>query len=173
MASSPAGSRSDAIEESKLPVVGSIENTRTVIKQLGAEDVIVAITSVSREELLLLCEEVNPCGDTNLRVSSGLYELLTTRVSVSTHGPVPLVGINKLRLEPNQILVKTVFEYTLALLCDRARRCDVFLATAVCLTSPGPVIHRQQGAWRLRTRVFSVQVPLDVHQWRRDPRHPT
>lgn len=140
-----AGSSSDAIEKSKLPVVGSIENIRTVIKQLGAEDVIVAITAVSREELLVLCEEINPCPDANLRVSSGLYELLTTRVSVSTHGPVPLVGINKLRLEPGQILVKSIFEYTVALLLVIALSpLLAALAAAIWLTSPGPVIHKRR-----------------------------
>ena len=139
------GSASEAIEDSKLPIVGSIENTRTVIKQLGVEDIIVAITSVSRQELLELCEEVNPCRNTNLRVSSGLYELLTTRVSVSTHGPVPLVGINKLRLEPNQILVKSVFEYSLALAgVIVLSPLLLFLAAAVFFTSPGPIIHRRK-----------------------------
>ena len=140
-----SASGADAVEDSKIPVVGSIENIRTVIKQLGAEDVIVAITAVSREEMLQLCEEVNPCKDVNLRLSSGLYELLTTRVTVSAHGPVPLVGVNKVRLEPDQILVKTAFEYTMALLLVLLLSpLLLFLAAAVALSSPGPVIHRRK-----------------------------
>ncbi len=134
-----------AIDGSPMPVVGRIENIRGVIEQLDVEDVIVAVTALSRGELLRLCEEVNPCKKANLRVSSGLYELLTTRVTVTTHGPVPLVGINKLRLQPDQILVKSIFEYSLALLLVVALSpLLLFLTAAVWLTSPGPIIHRRR-----------------------------
>jgi lipopolysaccharide/colanic/teichoic acid biosynthesis glycosyltransferase len=55
------------------------------------------------------------------------------------------VGINKLRLEPDQILVKSIFEYTLATIMVVALSpLLALLAAAVRLSSPGPIIHRRK-----------------------------
>jgi len=67
------------------PIVGSLDEIGALVRERGVADVIVAITAVTREELLKLCEDLDPL-PVHLRLSSGLYELLTTRVTVQTHG---------------------------------------------------------------------------------------
>jgi FlaA1/EpsC-like NDP-sugar epimerase len=80
-----------------LPVLGSVRDIAAIVSEHQAEDLIIAITAVSREELLRLCEEVDSL-PVRLRLSSGLYELLTTRVSVQNVGTVPLMSLQKNRL---------------------------------------------------------------------------
>jgi len=128
-----------------LPVVGSVRDIQRIISEHAVVDLIVAITALSREELLRLCEDVNASEGVHLRLSSGLYELLTTGVTVSSMGAVPLISLNKVRLEPQQIWVKTLLEYSLAFV-GLVLLSPVLLAIAalVKLDSHGPVIHRRR-----------------------------
>jgi exopolysaccharide biosynthesis polyprenyl glycosylphosphotransferase len=128
-----------------LPVLGPVSQIQRIIGEHAAEDIIVAITALSREELLRLCEDVNAADGVHLRLSSGLYELLTTGVTVRSVGTVPLVSLNKVRLEPQQMCVKTLLEYSLALIA-LVLLSPLLLAIGVLvrLDSRGPVIHRRR-----------------------------
>ncbi|MEI9813657.1 MAG: sugar transferase [Acidobacteriota bacterium] len=128
-----------------LPVLGQVEDIQSVIRKFGVEEIIVAITSLRREELLTLCKDVNSAKDVHLRLSSGLYELLTTGVTVTSLGTVPLVSLSKLRLAPQQTCVKVVLEYTLASV-GLLILSPILLAIAIWikLDSAGPIIHRRR-----------------------------
>lgn len=128
-----------------LPVLGTIEDIRRIAAEQEVEDVIVAITAIERQELLTLCEAVNPLPNVHLRLSSGVYELLTTGLTVSTKGNVPLVSLNKVRLEPGEAGIKTVLEYTLTLI-GLLLIWPLLLAIAILikLDSPGPLLHRRK-----------------------------
>jgi lipopolysaccharide/colanic/teichoic acid biosynthesis glycosyltransferase len=80
-----------------------------------------------------------------LRLSSGLYEIVTTGLTVREFAYVPLVGVNKVRL--------TGLDQTLKLLLDYAITIPglililpilLILAVAVKLDSPGPILHRRR-----------------------------
>jgi exopolysaccharide biosynthesis polyprenyl glycosylphosphotransferase len=99
---------------------------------------------VRREELLRLCEEIDSL-PVQLRLSSGLYELLTTRVSVQTLGTVPLMSLQKNRLDRWELLVKTLLDTVLSL--SGLIVLSPFLlavAAAIRLDSPGPIFHRRR-----------------------------
>ena len=127
-----------------LPVLGSVSDIAGIVREHGIEDVIVAITSASREQLLRLCEDVDEL-PVQLRLSSGLYEMLTTRVSVRTIGTVPLMSLQKNRLNRKEALAKALLDKSLAgaglllLLPVLAA-----VAIAIKLDSRGPVIHRRR-----------------------------
>ncbi len=127
-----------------LPVLGSVSDIAGIVREHGIEEVIVAITSASREQLLRLCEDVDEL-PVQLRLSSGLYEMLTTRVSVRTIGTVPLMSLQKNRLNRKEALVKALLDRSLAggglllLLPVLAA-----VALAIKLDSRGPVIHRRR-----------------------------
>jgi exopolysaccharide biosynthesis polyprenyl glycosylphosphotransferase len=128
-----------------LPVLGDIGQIRSIIAEGGVEDLIVATTALDRDELLLLGENVNNIPTVTLRLSSGLYEILTTGVTIKTVGTVPLLSVNKIRLEPIETYIKFLMDYALTLavlLCTW----PVFLiiALTVKLDSPGPVFHRRR-----------------------------
>ena len=127
-----------------LPILGSIGDIAGIVRQHGIEDVIVAITSVSREELLRLCEDLDAL-PVELRLSSGLYEMLTTRVTVRTLGTVPLMSLQKSRLDRREAAVKALLDKSLVVL-GLVLLWPVMLAVALAikLDSKGPVIYRRR-----------------------------
>lgn len=132
-------------DDLRLPILGSIRKIREIVRRNEVEDVIVAVTAVNREELLALCEQVNNMRGLELRLSSGLYEMLTTGVTVKTLGPVPLVSLNKIRLRRPEVFVKTVLEYSLAfaallLLLPLL----LLIAILIKIDSPGPILYRRR-----------------------------
>jgi exopolysaccharide biosynthesis polyprenyl glycosylphosphotransferase len=174
-----------------LPVLGNTRGIMEIIAAYGIEDLIIAITALSREELLQLCEEVNAHPDVNLRLSSGLYELLTTGVTVRTLGTVPLLSMNKIRLEPEEVYIKTLLDYSMTLvILFFAWPVLLALALTVKLDSPGPVFHRRRvlgisgrqfDAFKFRTMYANGNILLrdrpdltrelqDSHKLKEDPR---
>jgi exopolysaccharide biosynthesis polyprenyl glycosylphosphotransferase len=143
-----------------LPVLGNVKDIRTLVRDHEIEDLVVAITALHREELLELCEEVNSEPGVHLRLSSGLYELLTTGLTVQTKGSVPLISMNKVRLDADEVLVKSALEYSLTLL-GMLVLSPVLLAVALLIKidSRGPVFYRR--------RVLGVSgKPFDAFKFR-------
>jgi exopolysaccharide biosynthesis polyprenyl glycosylphosphotransferase len=141
--------RSDDLDGENHPpairVLGSLREIQTIITAHEIEDLIVATTALKRDELLQLGEEVNVIPNVNLRLSSGLYELFTTGVTVKTIGTVPLLSVNKVRLEPEEIYIKSLMDYTLTLaILFFAWPIYLLIALLVKLDSPGPVLHRRR-----------------------------
>ena len=134
----------DVTTAAGLPVLGAIADIALIVRLHRIEEVVVAITSVSRDVLLRLCEDVDAL-PVELRLSSGLYELLTTRVSVRTVGTVPLLSLQKHRLSRSESAVKALFERTLALagllLLWPAL---AVVALAIKLDSAGPIVYRRR-----------------------------
>jgi exopolysaccharide biosynthesis polyprenyl glycosylphosphotransferase len=126
------------------PILGRTAELATLVAERRVEDVIVAITALPREELLWLCEELDAL-PVQLRLSSGLYELLTTRVEVRQLGTMPLLSLLKMRLDPAEALLKGAFERTAAFL-GLLLLAPLLAALAVWirLDSPGPVFHRRR-----------------------------
>jgi exopolysaccharide biosynthesis polyprenyl glycosylphosphotransferase len=127
-----------------VPRLGTTRELAAVVSRLGIDEVVVAITAIDREELLRICEDVNELPRVSLRVSSGLYELLTTRVTVRHFGTLPLIRLDKVRLTTIEALLKASVEYPLAL-AALVLLAPLLLALAVLvkLDSPGPVLHRR------------------------------
>ena len=138
-------SRADVPESADgIPVVGDLGDVPALVRAHGIEDLIVAITAVSREELLKLYEEIEPL-PVQMRISSGLYELLTTRVTVRHLGTLPLMSVQKNRLEPVEVLAKTLLEIPLTLV-GLALLSPLLAAIAIWvkLDSRGPVLYRRR-----------------------------
>ncbi len=137
---SPAGSRT----ENYPGIVGSIEALPSLVKSLSIDELIISTATLPRDDLLMIFETFGHSDQVELRFSSGLYELFTTGVRVKEIGSVPLVSMNKVRLDGIESAIKT--------LIDRALSIVGFLgllplfgivAALIKLDSPGPVIHRR------------------------------
>lgn len=175
---------------SALTVLGSVQEVTTIVRQYGVEDVVIAITSLSREELLDASEQLSAL-PVRVGLSSGVYELLTTRADVRTLGTVPVISLHKHRLHPVEQLLKTLLEVTLtAMGCALLLPLFAAIALWVKLESPGPILHRRRvlgaagrpfDAFKFRTMHVDGHIALDAdraatqllqlhHKLRRDPR---
>jgi exopolysaccharide biosynthesis polyprenyl glycosylphosphotransferase len=106
-------------------------------------------------------------------MSSGLYEILTTSLTVNEFAYVPLVYVNKVRLTGTDNIVKFILDYVLSIASLLILSPFLLLiAFLVKVTSPGPVLHRrlvmglngkQFHALKFRTMVTNGDEILDKH----------
>lgn len=153
-----------------LPVLGTLASLPDVIAQKGIEDVVIASTALTRTQLLETSLQLSAMPQVNLALSSGLYEIFTTGLRVNTRNAVPLLRLNRLRLDPIELILKTSLDYTVVLL--GAILLLPFLgiiALLIKLDSPGPVFYRRQvlgvggktfGAFKFRTMVINGDAVL-------------
>jgi exopolysaccharide biosynthesis polyprenyl glycosylphosphotransferase len=145
-----------------LNVLGQVEDLEQIVHEYDIEEVILASSAVSaRDNLLKVFQRYGVAKNVNLRLSSGLYEIVTTGLTVREFAYVPLVGVNKVRL--------TGLDQTLKLLLDYAFAIPglilispilLLVAAAIKLDSRGPVLHQRRvmgvngtqfGAFKFRT----------------------
>jgi exopolysaccharide biosynthesis polyprenyl glycosylphosphotransferase len=129
-----------------LEVLGNLDDLDKVIKSHSVDELILASSAISsRDKLLDVFKQYGVDGDVNVRMSSGLYEIVTTGLTVKEFAYVPLVGVNKVRLTGVDRVIKLILDYGLAvpgtILISPLL---VFLAILVKLDSPGPVFHRRR-----------------------------
>ncbi len=156
-----------------LPILGTVEELPAIVKAHGVEEVIVAPTALSREQLLDTTLQLSGMPAVNMSLSSGLYEIFTTSMRVSTRNAVALMSVNRIRLDPMEMVLKTILDYTV-LLIAAITLLPFLLAIAlwIKLDSPGPVLHRRRvlgvggkafDAFKFRTMVVNGDELLAEH----------
>lgn len=129
-----------------LKVLGGVDQLDNLVEDYDIEELILASSAVTTRDKMM---EIFQCFGTsravNVRMSSGLYEIITTGLTVKEFAYVPLVGINKVRLSGLDRLLKLLLDYLLTIPALIALSPFLFLiGLAVRLDSPGPVIHRRR-----------------------------
>jgi exopolysaccharide biosynthesis polyprenyl glycosylphosphotransferase len=127
-----------------LPILGTVDSVAAIIKQYGIQEIIIASTALTRKELLNLFQSLNT-DDVPIRLSSGLYEVITTGVEVQEVGNVPLLSINKVRLTGADVIFKRVLDIigaTVGLIL--ALPAMLIIGLAIMLDSPGPIFYRRR-----------------------------
>ena len=127
-------------------VLGNVDNLDELIARYDIEELILASSAISsRDRMLDIFQKYGVTSDVNVRMSSGLYEIITTGLTVKEFAYVPLVGVNKVRLTGIDEVLKFALDIfisiTALLLLGPIM---LFLALAIKLDSPGPVIHRRR-----------------------------
>jgi exopolysaccharide biosynthesis polyprenyl glycosylphosphotransferase len=128
-----------------MPVIGSTESIGLAVRQHGIQEIIIASTALPREKLIHIFQIFGADDHLTIRMSSGIYELLTTGVEVQEIGNVPLLSVNKVRLAGADLFIKTLLDFllsTLVLLLTWPAM--LIIALAVKLDSSGPVFYRRR-----------------------------
>jgi exopolysaccharide biosynthesis polyprenyl glycosylphosphotransferase len=157
-----------------LPSLGSVERLDEIIEQYHIGELILASSAFStRDSLLEIFRRYGVTDEVNIRMSSGLYEILTTSLTVNEFAYVPLVYVNKVRLTGSDTVLKLVLDYVLATVSLIVLSPFlVLISILVKISSPGPVIHKrlvlglngkQFLAWKFRTMAANGDELLDQH----------
>lgn len=128
-----------------LVCLGPVDQLDEIIRRYRIGEVILASSAFStRDYLLEIFRKYGVREDVNIRLSSGLYEIITTSLTVSEFAYVPLVYVNKIRLTGVDNVLKFILDYALAL-GGLIVLSPFILLIAACikLTSAGPVLHRR------------------------------
>jgi exopolysaccharide biosynthesis polyprenyl glycosylphosphotransferase len=129
---------------SRLTALGNLAALPDLIARCHVEEVIVASSAISPTQLLEIFRQYGTHDRVSLRLSSGLFDIINTGLSVKSLGYVPLISVNKVRLSELEAGMKLCLDLvasTLGLILI-APLMGV-IALAVRLDSPGPVIYRR------------------------------
>jgi exopolysaccharide biosynthesis polyprenyl glycosylphosphotransferase len=157
-----------------LVCLGPVDKLGEIIDQFKIGEVILASSAFStRDYLLEIFRKYGVTDKVNIRMSSGLYEIITTSLTVNEFAYVPLVYVNKIRLTGTDNILKFMLDYTIAILAlILLFPFLVFIAFWVKVSSPGPILHRrlvmglngkQFYALKFRTMVTNGDEVLDQH----------
>ncbi len=157
-----------------LRVLGNADALDEIIRENAVEEVVLASSSISsRDKMLEIFERYGIANHVNVRISSGLYEIITTGLSVKEFASVPLVKVNKVRLTGIDRILKTLLDYTFSIpFLIVISPLLLVIAIAIKLDSPGPVIHRRRvmgvnscqfDAFKFRTMYINGDQILEMH----------
>ena len=130
--------------EDRPPIRGHIRDLPGLVADEAADCLFVASSAVEVEEMRLL-SRVAQWTETELRVTQNLPEVLSTRLTVRPIDGVVTLSLRPVRLTGAQALSKRMVDVAvsgLALLL--LLPVLLLIATAIKLTSPGPVLFRQE-----------------------------
>lgn len=128
-----------------VPVLGNSSAFAGLVELQSIETVVIANTSITRERLLSIYSALDQLQHVEVRLASGLFELLTSGVRVREEGHVPLVVLNKTRITGIHLICKTLLDFTIASVALIALL-PLFAVLIVLIKrdSPGPAFYRRR-----------------------------
>lgn len=131
--------------QSPHSILGGIGDIDSIIRKYGVEELVMATSAFTREEMLQIFKRYGVSDQVNLRLSSGLFEIITTGIEVKELAYVPLVSINKVRLTGFDRVLKLILDYFITIpgLIAIAPMM-LMIAIAIKLDSRGPIFHRRR-----------------------------
>jgi exopolysaccharide biosynthesis polyprenyl glycosylphosphotransferase len=128
-----------------LNCLGGLQDLSTITSQYNIEEIILTSSALRRNQILDIYRQYGMSKKTKLRMSSGVYELVTTGLQVKEFAWVPLVEVNKVRLTGTNSVLKLIMDYGITipgLLVISPIL--LIIAIAIKISSPGPIIHRRR-----------------------------
>jgi exopolysaccharide biosynthesis polyprenyl glycosylphosphotransferase len=145
----------DDVPSASVPVVGRVDDLRALIRDTGAECVFVASSAVQDEDMTPIAKAVRLSG-VEVRITAKLHDVLASRLSVQPLGGITALSLRPVRLSGTQVVAKFTFDILVSgLMLIALSPLLLLTALAVKLTSPGPVLFRQQRVG-LRGRPFTM-----------------
>lgn len=136
--------KEDIEPHTEIPVVGNVDSIVRAVDVNHVDEVIIASTALSRRQLLALVQVLHSA-NISARLSSGLYEILTTGLEVHNAGNVPLLSVNKLRLTGSDVFLKRVLDLAGAIGALLVfMPFMVIISILIKMDSPGPVFYRRR-----------------------------
>jgi exopolysaccharide biosynthesis polyprenyl glycosylphosphotransferase len=160
-----------AVFYQNLSILGNLEDLDNLIRQCAVQEVILSGSALTRGQVLQLFNQYGVSDQVKLRMSSGLYEILTTGLQVQEFASVPLIAVNKLRLTGTDQIIKTSLDYLLTV-PGLIFFIPIFIIVAILikLDSKGPVFYRRRvmginghqfDAFKFRTMFVNGEEILD------------
>ncbi len=131
-----------------IPVLGTAREVAEIVSATNADCVIIASTAFDHDVLARIIAELRAV-DVDVHISSGLFEVLTSRVVVNEVAGVPLITVKGISLSKGNLLVKRTFDLLVAgTFVILGMPIWLLIALLIKLTSRGPVFYGQPRAGR-------------------------
>jgi exopolysaccharide biosynthesis polyprenyl glycosylphosphotransferase len=127
-----------------IPMVGHVDDLEELIADTRTDCVFVAASGVRPEHMAKVSKAARRTG-AEVRVTAGLQDVLSTRITPQPLGGVMALSLKPVRLTGLQAAAKRTADLVLtAILCVIALPLMAAIALAVRLTSAGPILFRQE-----------------------------
>lgn len=128
-----------------LTVLGGLEDIDRLVRHYGIEELILATSALNQDEILEIFKHYGILPNLNLRLSSGLFEIISTGLQVKEVASVPLVSVNQVRLAGPDRYLKTALDIgLLIILLVVFAPLLIGLSIAIKLDSDGPIFYRRR-----------------------------
>jgi exopolysaccharide biosynthesis polyprenyl glycosylphosphotransferase len=136
----------DTLVFGNLRILGDMDQLDDIVERYDIEELVLATSAVSsHDNLLEIFKRYGVSDDVHVRMSSGLYEIITTGLTVKEFASVPLFGVNQVRLTGVNRFLKFLLDYAIALPATLlALPLLIGITIAIKLDSPGPAIHKRR-----------------------------
>ena len=126
--------------------LGGVNDLDELIPKYNIGELILATSAISsRNKQMEIFKKYGLSGNVNVRMSSGLYEIITTGITVNELAYVPFITINKARLTGWDEVMKFVLDYAITIPgLILISPLLLLIAIAIKIESPGPAIHKRQ-----------------------------
>lgn len=127
-----------------IPIIGTLDNIHDCLKDNIIDEIVIALPRSllkDAEPIVQACEEEG----IRLRFMADIFNLQFARISLSNIQGIPLLNMESVSQDSQELLAKRVFDFTLTILAFPLL-IPIFLVTALAikLDSPGPVFFVQQ-----------------------------
>lgn len=128
-----------------LVQLGELDELEELVARHGVEEIVIASSALNRVQLVDVFRRFGARDHLQLRLSSGLFEVMTTGLEVKELAYVPLISVRPVRLSGIDRSLKFLLDYSIAATVA-VLGVPLFglLAVAVKLDSPGPILHRRR-----------------------------
>ena len=138
-----------------IPVIGTVETIHTCLKENVIDEVVIAISRSLLEDaepIVQACEEEG----IRLRFMADIFNLQIARMTLTSVKGIPLLNMEPVAQDPQQLLAKRIFDFTATVLALPIL-IPIFVAVgiAIKLDSPGPVFFIQQRVG-MRKHIFPM-----------------
>lgn len=156
-----------------LHALGPVERLDELIARYDIEELILATSALTRAEIVAIFRRYGMVDGLSLRLSSGLFEVVTTGLEVKEMAYTPLVSIHKVRLTGLDKVLKLALDYAITIPGLIAiAPILLFVGIIIKLDSPGPVFYRRRvmgingrqfDGFKFRTMYVNGDEILDQH----------
>ena len=145
-----------------IPVIGTIDSIHDCLKNNVIDEVIIAISRTMLEDaepIVQACEQEG----IRLQFMADVFNVQLARISLSEVKGIPLLTMEPVAQDPQQLLVKRIFDFVCTLLA-LPLLVPIFclVAIAIKLDSPGPVFFVQKRVG-IRKYLFSMYKFRSMH----------
>lgn len=131
-----------------VPMLGAARDIVRIAREHHADSIIISSSAFDHEVLARIIAELRTV-DVDVHVSSGLFEVLSSRVLVSQIAGVPLITVKGISLSQGNLLVKRTFDVVVAsAIVLVGLPAWIAIAVAIIATSRGPVFYGQERVGR-------------------------
>jgi exopolysaccharide biosynthesis polyprenyl glycosylphosphotransferase len=142
-----------------VPCLGAAGDIRTVLSERFIDTVLIATTAFDHDVLARIINDLRDL-DLDIQLSSGLFDVTTSRVQIREASGIPLITIKSVSFSARKRFVKRAFDLVVGgLIVLVGTPLWVLVALGIKITSRGPILYRQR-------RIGRDGMPFDMLKFR-------